>query len=208
MKRNLKRRVVCLLALAVVAGCLPEVFAGTYSWYDYGGNQYALTFGAGSWDDMRLEASNAGGDLVVINDPAENAWLINTFMGSDNTMAWIGLYQNTNSPDYSEPLGGWEWVNGAPLTYSDWWTTEKGAIYGDNPSNSNGLEDWASLCYKESNGKTYWNDYSEVWGDIPGIIEIDNTPAPTPPAVPVPGAVLLAALGAGTAGWLRRKQLA
>ena len=27
---------------------------------------------------------------------------------------WIGLYQDLNDPNYSEPAGGWKWVNGTP----------------------------------------------------------------------------------------------
>ena len=33
----------------------------------------------------------------------------------------IGLYQDLDDPDYSEPAGGWKWVNRVPLKYPNWW---------------------------------------------------------------------------------------
>ena len=29
-----------------------------------------------------------------------------------NQMYWVGLYQDVNDPDYSEPAGGWKWLDG------------------------------------------------------------------------------------------------
>ena len=39
---------------------------------------------------------------------------LNLFLPIDG---WIGLYQDVNDPNYSEPSGGWKWVDGSPLLY-------------------------------------------------------------------------------------------
>jgi hypothetical protein len=63
-----------------------------------------------------------------------------------NDGAWIGAYQNTTAPDYSEPGGGWRWVTGEPWSYTNWRTNE--------PSDS-GAEHYVSA-------ESYvWNDIRE-----------------------------------------------
>ena len=34
------------------------------------------------------------------------------------------MYQDLNDLNYSEPLGGWKWVDGTALSYSNWSTCE------------------------------------------------------------------------------------
>ena len=71
--------------------------------------------------------------MVTINDAEENAFVASVF-NSSNTGVWIGLYQ---LPGSVEPGGGWVWVSGEPVIYTNW--------AGDEPSNHQGIEEFAHL---------------------------------------------------------------
>ena len=87
---------------------------------------------------------------------------------SNNYQAWIGLYQNTSSPTFSEPSGGWEWVTGEPLIFTNWGSM----AHALNPPNEN---------YGEITNGGVWNDLQNTW--TPGsnpiglrhVLEISNT---------------------------------
>ena len=103
-----------------------------------------------SWIDARTEAETSllqgtPGHLVTITDQAELDWILNNLTLQ---RPWIGLFQNTASPSYSEPGGGWEWVTGEPMTFLPWSPGEP-----NNNSASGGAEDYAEMFV---NGK--WND--------------------------------------------------
>jgi hypothetical protein len=55
-------------------------------------------------------ASN-GRNLVTINDAAENQFLVNAFGG--NELFWIGFTDAVQE-------GNWQWINGEPVTYTNW----------------------------------------------------------------------------------------
>jgi len=185
------------------------VFSNGYYWESYGGKYYALTQtgNAATWDQVRQEALDLGGDLVVINDAGENNFLASTMFASPhyqdlpgfNTIPhlWIGLCQ---TPGSAEPDGGWNWVDGSPLTYTNW-------AYG-TPSNGRQVEDWGAITLNMDNLFGSWNDYHPfVWLEdfgydgIQGIMEFDALPT----VAPAPGAALLTAIGSACVGWLRRR---
>ena len=125
----------------------------------YNGNRYVLTEGAKSWEAAQAEARNLGGNLVTINNAAEEQWLKQTF-GEDENL-WIGF--NDRSQE-----GTFEWVSGEAVTYTNWDPNE--------PNNFGGDEDFATMNFS---WRKQWNDAS---GSRPfrGIIEIagDNPPNP------------------------------
>lgn len=186
--------------------------SGGYYWESYNGKYYALTKtgNAASWEEVRQEALALGGDLVVIDDAYENSWLTATMFNSPDYQSlpgydaidhlWIGLHQD---PRGAEPAGGWTWVDGSPVTYSNWGVNEPS---DGAPLSGEHIEDWGAI--RKDMGSS-WNDYSPTaWLDrgydgIQGIMEFDQIPA-----APAPGAVLLVALGsAGVRFWRRRKAL-
>ena len=64
---------------------------------------------------------------MTISSSEENELVWNAMLnnglnpgGTNNYQSWIGLYQNMNSPDFSEPNGGWEWVNGEAVEFYNW----------------------------------------------------------------------------------------
>jgi len=45
----------------------------------------------------------------------ENNWIIRTF--GNNSSFWIGLAQK---PEMGEPAGGWQWISGEKVTFTNW----------------------------------------------------------------------------------------
>ena len=57
-------------------------------------------------------------------------------------VVFIGLFQDLNSSEYFEPDGGWEWVTGEPMEWSNWHSGEpnSGGNYGnENVGSFHGL---------------------------------------------------------------------
>ena len=63
-----------------------------------------------TWSQANTAAQSAGGYLAVINDAAENTYLKNKLV---NQHAWIGFNDAAVEGDF-------EWVNGEPVTYTNW----------------------------------------------------------------------------------------
>ena len=60
-----------------------------------------------TWQDARAKANNLGGDLLVIHNAVEQAHFSSILPSN----SWLGLYQDVNDPNYSEPACGWKWVD-------------------------------------------------------------------------------------------------
>ena len=74
-------------------------------------------------------------------------------MGRLDGPFWYGLSQDRNASDYSEPAGGWYWVDGVKLgsterPYTNWHSGE--------PNNAGGNEDYAQ--FNRFVGGFTWND--------------------------------------------------
>ena len=114
------------------------------------GHFYRVVSTSLSWIDARAAAETTlfqgmPGHLVTISDQAELDWILNNLSPQ---RPWIGLFHNTNSPNYSEPGGGWEWVTGEPATFLNWFPGEP-----NNNSASGGPENYAEMF-----GNGQWND--------------------------------------------------
>jgi glucose/arabinose dehydrogenase len=122
------------------------------------GRLYLLTSVATTWSSAQLEAEAWGGNLVTINDAAEELWLQQIF-GTQQTY-WIGLNDRFTEGEYV-------WASGDDVTYTNWAPGE--------PNNGSGNQDEVRMNYGAS---LKWDDYNESQGVFFGIIEIG---APTPP---------------------------
>ena len=85
-------------------------YLGQYNGHSYFKNSQSL-----SWDEAKTAAENAGGYLSSHQTLDENLAVasFNYFRG------WIGLFQDTNSVNYSEPNSGWRWVSGGDESYDE-----------------------------------------------------------------------------------------
>ena len=108
-----------------------------------------------TWEDAKSLAENNNGHLVTIQNDEENNFItelmytnyeFNYIVG-----VWLGLTQNSNS---SEPNGGWAWITGEPLSYTNW--------MGGEPNENISNEDYANLIWYWGPGddsrKGLWND--------------------------------------------------
>jgi hypothetical protein len=82
-----------------------------------------------SFSAARAAALASGGDLVSINTAAESSFVFGHIASQPELWwpssgqrhgPWIGLIQDTTASDYSEPGGGWRWVDGTPLSFNRW----------------------------------------------------------------------------------------
>ncbi len=74
------------------------------------------------WEALLAMTQEGPGHLIVCPEYEERAWCRSTFyegLGYGETFA-IGLYQDLDDPDYSEPGGGWVWVDGTPQDGGFW----------------------------------------------------------------------------------------
>ncbi len=115
--------------------------------YDYNGHEYHLT-GSGTWAQAEAEAVSMGGHLVSINDADEQTFINGLLSGS----TWIGLND--------EGTEVWAWINGDPVTFTNWSTYEPNG----GPNENCGVSEQA---------------WGGLWNDLPcdrlhrGIVEID-----------------------------------
>jgi glucose/arabinose dehydrogenase len=128
----------------------------------YKGKEYILTSRAQSWEQAQAEAQNRGGNLVTINDAAEETWLKQNFGGTQPK--WIGLTDRITE-------GTFQWVNGETSTYRNWAPGEP----NDYTSGGTvpGGEDYVAMNWGRNK---QWNDYANSeTGLYQGIIEIGTT---------------------------------
>lgn len=119
------------------------------------GHWYELIEELKTWEDAKTDAEAKSGYLVTITSASENQFIMSNVLGHTNDPhRWIGLYQDINAPDYSEPSGGWRWVTGEPVSYVNWW--------GGTPNDANGVppnEDRVTIYpHNAPSERGKWND--------------------------------------------------
>ncbi|GET37330.1 hemagglutinin/hemolysin-like protein [Microseira wollei NIES-4236] len=121
-----------------------------------------------NWHRTQYAANRSSGNLVTINDAAEQNWLVKNFGGKE--LFWIGL------SDFAKE-GDFRWVNnGQRPQYTNWWPGE--------PNNAYYNEDFVVMNWAAP-GK--WNDVLGIGTNpggfnsdsIRGIVEFEGLTVPT-----------------------------
>ncbi|MCH2136567.1 MAG: hypothetical protein MK101_08295 [Phycisphaerales bacterium] len=128
--------------------------------------------GSFCWEDARADAVSQGGYLATITSQGEQDFLESNVI--DSTLGWfVGGYQDTEDPDYSEPNGGWKWVTGEPWDYTHWYSGSWGEMPHDPSGNENILAlgmTWWGLMWKNAPACTDpgYNGYIIEYTVLPG----------------------------------------
>jgi choice-of-anchor C domain-containing protein len=118
------------------------------------GHWYATTSSPGiSWSDAASMSALRGGALATLTTAQENNFVVAAFQTSGPRYPWIGLRQ---SPDAVEPGGGWAWVSGEPLSWTNWSPSEPN---GDGSFDADQANIW--LVGEPDLGRPLgtWNDW-------------------------------------------------
>lgn len=132
------------------------------------GHHYLVVEGTVPWpqakqDAEQLSFQGVSGHLVTYDDLAEDQWVYHQLTGGPLGNAWIGLYQDDQDPGFVEPGGGWKWVTGEPMTWSNWTAGE--------PNNSGNAEHYGGYWPSDR-----WNDYVAADGAVARyVVEFDTT---------------------------------
>ncbi|MCG8363709.1 MAG: DUF642 domain-containing protein, partial [Pseudanabaenales cyanobacterium] len=151
---------------------IAESSAGELSGEIYNGSRYLLTDSTMTWEEAQAYAESLGGNLVTINDAAENQWLKDTFGTTEGL--WIGFSD-------AETEGVWKWASGEVADwvlgatnddiYTDW------APYQPDDAQGEGGQDYAILSYIWDSSTDKWDDTaSNESFQLRGVIEIKLPP--------------------------------
>ncbi|MBE9217482.1 lectin-like protein [Dolichospermum flos-aquae] len=134
--------------------------------FNYNGSDYRLTSTPLTWEQAQAEAQSAGGNLVTINSPAEQDWLVRTF--GDTEQLWIGLTDKVTE-------GQFQWASGETSTYTNWYRPGTG-----NQPDNGGPEPGEDYVVMNFGDPGQWNDYPNNSNfTFRGIIEIRQSVTPT-----------------------------
>jgi hypothetical protein len=131
--------------LIVIAAWGPCQLDGAVQWTikEGGNDHWYIVLSGYTWQEAQDYGISLGGHLVTLTSAEENAWVSALSANQGNGYFHIGGFQDTSSPYYSEPLGGWRWVTNEPWEFTNW--------FGGNP-NDNGGENYLQLFSWQ------WND--------------------------------------------------
>ncbi len=115
-----------------------------------------------SWHVAQAAALELGGNLVTVNDQAEQDWLQQTFhdWGGQARDFWIGYND-------AETEGNWVWASGETPGYENW---------SSPPNNGNEYEHYAHFRRDHLNGT--WNDLigdpngGFFYDEVHGVVEV------------------------------------
>ena len=139
----------------------------------YNGHYYLKYQTSMTWPSANMLCEQNGGYMFCVNSQLEND---NVAVPIANSIAYgdflIGLFQDLTDINYSEPSGGWKWVDGSPATYTHWASIATGGGLNEPNGSVSGGENFGIMDY--NNVGSYWNDtYNNTNGTV--IMEISGS---------------------------------
>jgi hypothetical protein len=123
----------------------------------YNGHYYLKYQSSMTWPAAQTLCEQNGGYMFCVNSQLEND---NVAVPIANSIAYgdflIGLYQDLTDINYSEPSGGWKWVDGSLATYTHWASIATGGGINEPNGSVSGGENYGIMDY--NNVGSYWND--------------------------------------------------
>ena len=158
-------RVLGVVASFVVGGAAIAADAPAVQWkVSDGGNGHWYQFSNQKigWNASSILALNKAGYLATITSANENTFIYNYLnvldLWNGERGPLLGGFQDKNSPNFSEPSGGWTWVTGEAWNFENWYS-------GGEPNNSSGQspgeEDF--LAMDKRSEICGWNDMNGVF---------------------------------------------
>ena len=114
-------------------------------------HNYLFCNDAKTWSEARDFCRSLGGDLVAIDEEAENTFLKDQFSSYSWSLAWIGFNDLDNEYTY-------RWSSGSMNDYTNWNSYSPSYTYLER-----------DCVYLESDGT--WGDYLCSYNDYPFICE-------------------------------------
>jgi hypothetical protein len=128
------------------------------------------------WEDAQNLAISMGGYLATPTSAEENQFIYEMIEPIDSMWnsgqwngPWLGGYQDTNAPDYVEPMGGWQWATDEIWNFTNW---------ASNQPDDGGLK------FTEDHLQ-YWQRDQNTWNDIHSgvlvsglVVEFTTLPGP------------------------------
>lgn len=169
MKKFVKT-IIAAAVLTATALTSPAAGIGSPVYNPATGHNYILT-DVGNWTQSQAYALTLGGNLLTINDAAENNWISQTFLVPNPTVIpWFGLHD-------LDANNTWEWVSGEAVTYLNW---------GPGEPNFLGIgHNYGNIFAQDSGKMGQWNNAPNL-GTIYAIVEV-----PEPSILALGGAALL-----------------
>jgi hypothetical protein len=172
--------VMCLAATVVMSGGMAAngavQWSGNGHWYEAVSVLEGIT-----WPDARDAAIARGGYLASMTSAEENQFAF-SLVNPTYFYVWLGGYQDHNSPDYSEPAGGWTWLSGETWSYTNWDPRWPEPNNGDG-----GWEDWGDQdCLSFTDGGTWddgWANGAWTSGAFGYVVEYNSQPTPEPSTI-------------------------
>ena len=115
-----------------------------------------------TWTDAQATAQKLGGNLVTINDAAEQTWVYTNFAtnGGIGRNIWIGYYDPAQDTLAGAPhAANFVWINGSTSSYTNWNTGE--------PNNFNHAQFWGYMM------APHWGT-NGMWDDSDGTTLVDH----------------------------------